>query len=350
MKVKVIFLLICVSLNLANEIEGSREIFYVILGMTGTGKSEFINAITKTKNMIASHGGKSQTKDFKIGPFNYKDRILMGIDTPGLNDSNNNDEILEKLKKILTTFPRIQKIIIVKKYNDIRIDKSLQEAIKFFMEIFPLRNFWDYVIVVNTWADPNYRQFKNFMKEKYQSFSDKVNECNNLTDYMKIQKIQSPIEIKEFFVECDGYNEITGMNETFDEIRENIYNSSKMFKKIEKSAIMKRTKESDKNKGFYIITHYYNITFYDFNGNILKLEEITKIEEQAPCNSNFKETKTIVKKSIDDVRWYDFLSLGISWVMRNTVKYTYYKQNIYEIGDTIITGDLIYNRTEYKYE
>ena len=94
----------------------------------------------------------------------------------------------KKLKEILSSFPRIQKIIIVKKFSDVRIDEALQDAIKVFMESFPLKNFWDHVIIVNTWADTESRSFKDFMKKLYQSFRDKINSCENLKKYMKKKK------------------------------------------------------------------------------------------------------------------------------------------------------------------
>lgn len=105
----------------------------------------------------------------------------------------------------MTVYPRIQKIIIVKKYNDVRIDEALQKAIMVFMESFPISNFWEHVIVVNTWADTGSVIFKDCMENDFQSFWNKINKCENLLQYMKEKKIEFPNEIKEYFIESRYY-------------------------------------------------------------------------------------------------------------------------------------------------
>ena len=332
-----------------NEIEESISCFYTVIGITGTGKSELLNALTGTTNLKTSCDGNSLTKEFKVAPLNYDNKILLGIDTPGLSDSINNDEKIKKLKAILISFPRIQKIIIVKKFNDVRIDKALQDAIIVFMESFPLKDFWDHVIVVNTWSDPGSNQFKRFMKEKYQSFRKKINGCDNLKKYMKKHKITFPKEIKEYFIDAVDYNEIEGMNETLNSIKSDISKSEKMFKNIKKSDIITKTEENNENKGFYIVTKSYKITFTDFNGEKIEKEHIFSIHEKAPSVANLKKTIELEEfTKYDDIRWYDVLSLSISWWIRETKIYRVYTQKIYEIGNKEIYGKKIYKTTIWK--
>lgn len=332
-----------------NDIEDSKSCFYAVIGITGSGKSEFLNAITGTKSLKTSCDANSITQEFKVAASNYNNKILLGIDTPGLSDSTNNDEKKKKLKEILSSFPRIQKIIIVKKFNDVRIDEALQDAIKVFMESFPLKNFWEYVIIVNTWADTESRSFKDFMKKLYQSFRDKINSCENLKKYMKKKKIEFPKEIKEYFIDAVYYNEIKGMNETLNAIKTDIINSEKMFYKIEKSDIITKTEESKENKGFFIITKFYKITFTDFNGTKIETERIFSIQEESPSEANLIETKRIEKFiKYDDIRWFDVLSLSATWWIRDTKIYRVYIQKIYKIGDKIIKGDEIYETTIWK--
>ena len=177
------------TLNLeVNDIEESISCFYAVIGLTGCGKSEFLNAITGKKSFKTSCDRNSITQEFKVAISNYDNKILLGIDTPWLSDSKNNDEKIKKLKEILTVYPRIQKIIIVKKYNDVRIDEALQKAIMVFMESFPITNFWEYVIVVNSWADSRSEIFKDFMENDFQSFRNKINNCENLKNIWKKKK------------------------------------------------------------------------------------------------------------------------------------------------------------------
>ena len=75
-----------------NDIEESKSCFYAVIGITGSGKSEFLNAITGTKSLKTSCDANSITQEFKVAASNYNNKILLGIDTPGLSDSTNNDE------------------------------------------------------------------------------------------------------------------------------------------------------------------------------------------------------------------------------------------------------------------
>ena len=249
----------------------------------------------------------------------------------------------------MTVYPRIQKIIIVKKYNDVRIDEALQKAIMVFMESFPITNFWEYVIVVISWADSRSEIFKDFMENDFQSFRNKINKCENLLQYMKEKKIEFPNEIKEYFIESRYYKKFIEMNETLNAIKLDILNSEKMFFKIEKSDIITKTEESKENKGFFIITKFYKITFTDFNGTKIETERIFSIHEESPSEANLIETKKIEKFiKYDDIRWYDVLSLSATWWIRDTKIYRVYIQKIYKIGDKIIKGDEIYETTIWK--
>ena len=75
---------------------------------------------------------------------------------------------------------------------------------------------------------------------------------------MKEKKIEFPNEIKEYFIESRYYKKFIEMNETLNAIKLDILNSEKMFYKIEKSDNFTITEESKENKGFFIVTKYYN--------------------------------------------------------------------------------------------
>lgn len=249
----------------------------------------------------------------------------------------------------MTVYPRIQKIIIVKKYNDVRIDEALQKAIMVFMESFPISNFWEHVIVVNTWADTGSVIFKDFMENDFQSFRNKINKCENLLQYMKEKKIEFPNEIKEYFIESRYYKKYKEMDETLNAIKLDILNSEKMFFKIEKSDIIIKTEESKENKGFFILTKYYNIIFTDFNGKKIEKKSVFSVHEESPSDANFIETKVIEEfVRLDDIRWYDIISLGITYLIRETEIYRQYTQNMYKIVEKIIKGDKIYKTTIWK--
>ncbi len=90
-----------------------------------------------------------------------------------------------------------------------------------------------------------------------------------------------------------------------------------MFKDVQSREILERSKESEKNKGFYIVTKYRTITCIDFDDRKSIVENI--IEEKEISPSEFKILKTEEEFEFygaDDLQWYDVVSLGISRAIR----------------------------------
>jgi len=56
----------------------------------------------------------------------------------------------------------------------------MQEAIKSFMESFPLKTFLDHVIIVNTWANPYDESYNDYMQENHESFIETLLKSQNL--------------------------------------------------------------------------------------------------------------------------------------------------------------------------
>lgn len=195
---------------------------FVIIGLTGGGKSLFLNALSNKNVCIISNEGKSQTQENEKIKFIFDNQKFIGIDTPGLDDSLNNLDKINKLKKLISENKTIKKIIIVKKYNDLRLTKSLQDSLIVFMESFPLHNFWDHVLIINTWANPNDENFINFMEENPQKFNDKILNCQYLLDYMKEKDIKLPSEIKEYFIDSYIYIKKNKLKKEFEQIKNDI--------------------------------------------------------------------------------------------------------------------------------
>ena len=334
-------------MDYVDEIEEANTCYYAVIGITGVGKSQFLNALTDSQKATSSSSGNSHTQNFEIIPVGFEKKILRGVDTPGLSDSKDNKEKINKIKQLLSVFPRIQKLIVVKKYNDIRIDSGIQDALKVFMESFPLQNFWDYVIIVNTWAETDSRAFKNFKKNEFKKFSDKVNECENLKEYMQKNNIDFPQAVEEYFVDSICYKEIDGMENTFNEIKREIARGKKMFKKVEKHDV--KIEVVSGNNGIDILKKTQKVIYTDFNGKKTEVTLVIGTEDQPPKNSTFKRTETkeeFIEK--DKVRFYDILSLGISWAARKNLKYNIYERKVYEIDMKEVKGPWHYKYTEWR--
>ena len=102
------------------------------------------------------------------------------------------------------------------------MSQSLQDAIKVFIESFPLKNFWEHVIIVNTWANPNDESFQDYYMNERQYFLDKINRCHNLKDYMITKNIDIPKKIKEYFVDTKQYQKNEEIKDIFTQIQKDI--------------------------------------------------------------------------------------------------------------------------------
>ena len=325
------------------------ESYFVVLGLTGAGKSSFINAISNSDKCFVSRSVKSVTQIIQLVSFVYNDHRFNAIDTPGLDDSEGVGEKIKILNKVLKEFPKIKKLIIVKKYNDLRFPENIQNALINFMNAFPLRDFWEHVIIVNSWANPCDESFQDYLEERRESFSHKIHSCKNLLQIMRQKGINQPTFIKEYFVCSKNAKKNREIQNILNEIKKDIKNSLIMFKNILLSNIKERSIESKRNSNLFIITKYRTITCVDFNEYKTESEEILEEKEV-----NLKDCKIAYTREEsefledDEVKFYDVLSFGIARAIRNTKKYRIYRVNYHQVGDKIIKGDRIFDRIEYR--
>ncbi|PPR03423.1 hypothetical protein CVT24_012692 [Panaeolus cyanescens] len=92
-----------------------EDILIVVLGPTGSGKSNFINTLTGKNEVLVGSGLCSCTKDIKLvqcDPLPGKSNRVFLVDTPGFDDAGTSDfSILEILEKWFTdTFQRRIKV------------------------------------------------------------------------------------------------------------------------------------------------------------------------------------------------------------------------------------------------
>ena len=220
----------------------------------------------------------------------------------------------------------------------------MQNAISTFMEAFPLKTFWDHVIIVNTWANPN---DEDFQEEKDETYLEKLLKWQKLLKIMEDKQINIPSNLKEYYVCSRKIKKYTEIADEFNKIKNDIRSSKLMFKDVQSNEILERTKESEKNKGFYIVTKYRTITCIEKT----ELEEIVEEKEVVPKDWKVisTEEEIILFKEKDEVKWYDIASLGITRIIRNTKKYNIYKIHTYQVGDKQVKGDKIWDRVEFRW-
>ena len=326
-----------------------HESCFAIIGLTGAGKSSFLNAISDSDSCKVGTQGKSCTQGNQLVTFVYNNHRFNALDTPGLDDSDNNDEKINTLKNILGSHPTIKTLIFIKKYNDLRLPMSMQSALSTFMEAFPLKTFWDHVIIVNTWANPHDETVNDFLNEPHETYLEKILTCDNLKNIMTKKNINVPSKLKEYYVCSKKIKKYSDIAEEFNKIKNDIQSSKFMFKDVIPSDIFERTRESGKNKGFYIVTKYRIMTCIDFFDKKTELEEIVEEKEVPPKSGKVIKTEEVMEfLEKDGVKWYDIATFGISRIIRNTKKYNVYKINTYQLGDKQVEGDKTFDRVEFR--
>ncbi len=74
---------------------------FIELGLTGAGKPSFINAISHTESCEVRKKCKACTQGIQLVTFVFNNHRFNAIDTPGLDDSDTNNERINTLKNIL---------------------------------------------------------------------------------------------------------------------------------------------------------------------------------------------------------------------------------------------------------
>ena len=344
----IILLQVNLSLLIDNEasMNYTNKSYFAVIGVTGEGKSSFVNVLSAKSNFKESTDGNSETQKIQDIEFDFGGNSLIAIDTPGLDDSLYNAEKIRNLKTLILEYPTLRCLIIIKKYNNFRLSESLQEAIKVFMESFPLENFWDHVIIVNTYANPKDESFKYYTRKQKQYFVQKINKCKNLKDFMFEKKIKIPDKITEYFIDTKFSKK--EMQKKFIQIKKDIISKELMFKKIERGEIEKEVEESNK-KNIYIVKEFRRIICTDFKDQTKEIKEYLSERKEELSDSNLIRTDVTDKFiKTDYVRWYDVLTLSLTWWFRTKELYEVYEQKVHKIGNKEIKEEKEHTKDIWK--
>lgn len=252
--------------NKFNEkIDEVKDKIVILLGITGVGKSSFINCITNTTRCKVGSSAKSCTQTIMQSDMSKDGYNFYFVDTPGLDDGEGDEENIVQLNSIKSKFPRINAMIICLKMDDLKLSKSLKKSLIQFMETFPCSDFWNHVIILRTHAErsPKFERKKKNIEGK---FLEGIHNDTELKDYMEKKGIIVPANLKEFFVDSDS----EGLEEDTENEYKNVLNAIKkiypLYKeiKVTKEEYVKELKDGE-TSFIYILT-YNRIKFVDFDG------------------------------------------------------------------------------------
>ena len=138
---------------------------------------------------------KGVTKELDIKFIGIGSDRFYFIDTPGLNEANEPEEMIKVLKKEMSGSTRIRCILIIMKITDYRLTNDIQKIIIELMSIFPSPNFWEHVLIIRTHCFEQ-SQIDNIKG----NFANIINEDPKIKETMNKKGIKLPKEIKEFYV------------------------------------------------------------------------------------------------------------------------------------------------------
>ena len=135
-----------------DEIDKAKKNTFILLGNTGNGKSSLTNLLCKSKAKVSSEKkSMTQKADSYFGKLDSNNYFCV-IDTPGFSDSEGKDsENYETIKNYLIDSKLLIKgIYIICNFQDERFNEAEQKSVKAISDLFPLKNFWNYVTIIFT--------------------------------------------------------------------------------------------------------------------------------------------------------------------------------------------------------
>ena len=333
------------NLEMKFILDDIRDKTSVLLGLTGAGKSSFINAITRKNNCEVGHTQKSCTRKINQSDINYDGYNFYFVDTPGLDDVTGDKKNIIQLDDVKVKYPRINAFIICLKLDDLRFSSSLKMSFQKFMELFPAKTFWQHVLIVRTHSI----QSKKLKKMKDNAKGELLNGIKNDKDLLKIMEnngIDVPSNLEEFYVDSeedpeDGFDKET--LEEFEKIFDSLKNKYPIYKDVKEEIKEFVNEEKEENTSFIHIKTEKHIFFKDFDGK--EHNAIQIIGDEKYNLDGIRPILTETKRDQGDTprgSWF-------CWKYQFNTRY--YLVKIYEIGNKRKRVECeLETRWEYKNE
>ena len=184
------------------EIKKAKENGFILIGKTGTGKTSLLNIIYGENIGKVGYESKSETSEstcyYIKEDINLETIYYCIIDTPGLYDSRsiNKDNEHKNLTNDLIAKEdiKLKGILFLSNFQNERFDYSEINTLLQYNAFFPLKNFWEYVVLIFThfYGDPD-----GFTKEELKEKSDS-NLSSIFEDIMKkVYNVSNPVKFSQ---------------------------------------------------------------------------------------------------------------------------------------------------------
>jgi 50S ribosome-binding GTPase len=138
--------------------QSDEDVVIMVMGMTGSGKSTFINLLADEKVKVG-HSLHSCTTDVQVASFNTKSGTPgYLIDTPGFDDTNRNDtDILKEIAGFLTQLYartiRVTGLVYVHRITDPKMQGSAVKNLEMFQKLCGTHCFPQVALVSTMWQE-----------------------------------------------------------------------------------------------------------------------------------------------------------------------------------------------------
>ena len=288
--------------NITDFADKIKDKIIIVLGNTGVGKSSFINKITEKFECKVSNNSSPCTKKIKLVMLKKSMFNFYFIDTPGLSDLPN-EELFNQFRNFRLQRIRINVIILCLKISDIKLNHSLLQALKIFIEIYPSKNFWDHVIIIRTFSNihKSIENWNNKIKGKI--LKDIINNFE-LNKFMKDNNIIIPSKLKEYFVDNYFISDYFKFNNNYDKealiqfevILKEISKIYPLYREIKEELNIYVTQEKVEDSTFIYKKKINKITFIDFNSEIHNYNQL----EEEKYNLNDLNKDDILNETLEN--------------------------------------------------
>ena len=288
---------------------------FLLLGQSQVGKSTLINILSGNESIKVGGSKQSVTNDVNSYDCKYKNFNYTLIDTPGYDDSKGNDpKNYAHIKKILMNNKfKIKGVLLLISFQDGVFGESHRRGLEKIVNLFPLDNFWDYIIIVFTKTfcdeDEDIKDLKKKTLIGYKEIFDTLISAFNKTKNIKKVSFSS---INKVFINSKINKRIIKNQEELMSILEKNSKLDPFFHKmnfeIKREKLMILNKENQ-NIGNIFEVEYKVYHYYNEKGEIKKSiskpisKQFIKQVEKTEYDGQFQENCWTTQKVSCGVCW-----------------------------------------------